>query len=202
MNRLNFIFKLVLCLAVFTTAANVSAQTETKPPAAAEPTYEIVLQLLNASNAPSRNADAPALAALVKRLKTLYAFSDYRVTTTFLQRTSNSVEYKSVTNDFSQSANQSAPAFSDWSLRSLRLVADAEGRKLIQFDSFRFGARIPITVQNLSDGKSLPVTSYEPIGISNTRFTVRENEPTVLGSLATSSADELTFLVLTVKPVE
>lgn len=201
MNRQNFISKLVLCLVIAFGAASVSAQTETKAQTA-EPTYEIVLQILNASNAPGKSSDAPALAPLVKRLKTLYAFSDFRVTTTFLQRTADSIEYKSLTNDFSGNAEKSAPAFADWSLRNLRLVADAQGRKMIQFDSFRFGTRIPVVFQTSIDGKTAPLVNYESVGVTTTRFALRENEPTVLGSLAMGKPDELFFLVLTVKAVE
>ena len=201
MNKPNFIFKIFLFL-VALSATNAVAQTENKPPTA-EPTYEIVLQLLTASNAASDKSSAPAaLAAVVKRLKTLYAFSDYRLTTTYLQRTSSSIEYKSLMNDFGSNADNSAPTFSDWSLRNLRVLADSQGRKTIQFDSFRFGARVPIMVQSVADGKSSPVLNYEPIGISSSRFSLRENEPTIIGSLATAKADELTFLVLTVKSVE
>ncbi len=201
MTKPNFIFKIFLFIFALS-ATNAFAQTENKPPTA-EPTYEIVLQLLTASNAASdKNSVSPSLAAVVKRLKTLYAFSDYRLTTTYFQRTSSSIEYKSLMNDVSSNANNSAPSFSDWSLRNLRVLPDSLGRKTIQFDSFRFGARVPITVQNVADGKSTPIICYEPIGITNSRFSLRENEPTVIGSLATTKADELMFLVLTVKAAE
>jgi len=201
MNKPKFIFKVFLFL-VALSATNIYAQTENKSPTA-EPTYEIVLQLLTASNAVSdKNSVSSALAPVVKRLKTLYAFSDFRLTTTYLQRTSSSVEYKSLMSDFGSNAENSAPAFSDWSLRNLRVLPDAQGRKTIQFESFRFGARIPVTVQHVADGKTTSVVNYESIGISSSRFTLTENEPTVIGSLATAKADELMFLILTVKAVE
>ena len=203
MTKPNFIFKIFLFIFALS-ATNAFAQTENKPPTA-EPTYEIVLQLVTASNAASdKNAVSPALAAVVKRLKTLYAFSDYRLTTTYFQRTSSSIEYKSLMNDISSNADNSAPSFSDWSLRNLRVLPDSQGRKTIQFDSFRFGARVPILAQNFKEetGKAAPVIVYESIGITNSRFSLRENEPTIIGSLATAKAEELMFLVLTVKAVE
>ncbi len=202
MTKPNFILKVFLFLVALSAASAAVAQTENKLPTA-EPTYEIVLQLLTASNAAGDKNSAPiALASVVKRLKTLYAFSDYRLTTTYLQRTSSSIEYKSLMNDFGSNAESSAPTFSDWSLKNLRVLADLQGRKMIQFESFRFGVRIPMTVQNVTDGKSAPVINYELIGISSSRFGLRENEPTVIGSLATAKADELMFLILTVKAVE
>ncbi len=203
MNKPKFIFKVVLFLFALS-STNATAQTENKPPTA-EQCYEVVLQLLTASNGASdKNAVSPALAGVVKRLKTLYAFSDYRLTTTFLQRTANNIEYKSLISDFNTDADKNAPVFSDWSLRNLRALPDSQGRETIQLDNFRFGAQIPVTVQTVKveDGKSPSVISYESIGISNSRFSLRENEPTIVGSLATSKTDELMFLILTVKAVE
>ena len=203
MNKPKFVFKSVLFL-VALSATNAFAQTENKSPAA-EPCYEIILQVLTASNAASdKNGAAPALAGVVRKLKTLYAFSDYRLTETYLQRTSNSIEYKGLMNDSDSIADKSAPLFSEWSLRNLRAFGLNSGsRQSIQFDSFRFGARVPITISSKSeDGKSPSVISYDSIGITSSRFTVKENEPTVIGSLATAKADELMFLVLTVKAVE
>ena len=143
MNKPKFIFKVFLFLLALS-VTNSFAQTETKQPPA-EPCYEVVLQILIASNNSSeKNVIPPALSNVVKKLKTLYAFSDYRLATTFLQRTSNSLEYKSLLNDFGQIGDKNAPVFSEWSLRNLRNSPNSNGRSTIQFESFRFGARIPI----------------------------------------------------------
>jgi len=202
MNKPNYIFKIFLFLFAFS-ATGAFAQTENKSPTA-EPCYEIVLQILTASNrAGDKNSNSPALAGVIKRLKTFYEFSNYRVTTTYLQRTSNSVEYKSLMDDFSAGAEKYAPNFSDWALRNLRTMPESQGRKTIQFDSFRFNARIPINLQvKGEDGKSASVVSYESIGITNSRFSLRESEPTIIGSLAIGKSDELMFLILTVKAAE
>lgn len=203
MNKPSFIFKAFL----FWLALGVSgvfAQTENRQPQA-EPCYEVVLQILFASNnAGDKTALPQSLANVVKKLKTNYNFSDYRLTTTFLQRTSNSIEYKSLLNDFGQTADRTAPVFSDWSLRNLRNLPNAGGRNSIQFESFRFGARIPVMIAKVNEesGKTTPVLNYESIGITTSRLSLNENEPTVVGSLATSKPDELMFLVLTVKPSE
>jgi hypothetical protein len=204
MNKPNFIFKFFLFILALS-ATNIFAQTETKQPQA-DPCYEVVLQILIASNSASeKNAvPPPALSNVVKKLKTLYAFSDYRLTTTFLQRMSNSIEYKSLLSDSSQNQDKTAPTFSEWSLRNLRNLPNAAGRKSLQFETFKFGARIPVTTGQVKEegGKSVPVLNYESVGITTTRFSLSENEPTVIASLGTSKPDELMFLVLTVKPVE
>lgn len=203
MNKPNFIFKTFLFLLVLS-VTSVLAQSENRQPQA-DPCYEVVLQILVASNnAGDKTALPPTLANVVKKLKTNYNFSDYRLTTTFLQRTSSSIEYKSLLNDFNQNTDKSFPVFSDWSLRNLRNLPGAGGRNSIQFESFRFGARIPIagTRMNEENGRTVPFVNYESIGITTSRLSLNENEPTVVGSLATSKPDELMFLVLTVKPSE
>ena len=179
------------------------AQTETKP-AQPDPCYDVVLQIVVASNAAGEKASLPAtLAPVVKKLKTFYSFADYRLTTTFLQRTSNTIKYKSMINDSNLNQATNAPVFSEWLLMNLRSFGSEPGRRTIQFDSFRFGARVPVLMQPGGEvGKAMPIVNYEPIGIDGTRFSVRENEPTVIGSLATAKADELMFLVLTVKASE
>jgi hypothetical protein len=200
MKKSIYIFKMFL-LMIAVSAANVLAQNESRQPQAA-PSYEVILQLLVASNNAAGKANLPpSLANVVKKLKTNYSFADYRLATTFLQRTSDSVEYKSLLNDFYQSVDKSYPVFSDWSLRNLRNLPAPNGRNVIQFESFRFGARVPLGSRDES-GKSASGVNYESIGISTTRFNLSENEPTVIGSLATSKPDELMFLVLTVKAAE
>ncbi|HEY8563834.1 MAG TPA: hypothetical protein VIL74_25870 [Pyrinomonadaceae bacterium] len=202
MNKPKFIFKAFLFLLVLS-AANVFAQENRKEPQA-DPCYEVVLQILVASNNAGEKTTLPAaLSGVVKKLKTNYSFADYRLAATFLQRTSNSIEYKSLLSDFAGLKDNTAPVFSDWSLRNLRNLPTAAGRSTIQFESFRFGARIPIVASFRDEsGKTAPVVNYEAIGVTTTRFSLNENEPTVVGSLTTPKPDELMFLVLTVKPAE
>jgi len=202
MNKPNFIFKVFLFLLTLS-VTNSFAQTDNKQPQA-DPCYEVVLQILVASNNASDKSSLPAtLANVVKKLKTNYNFTDYRLAATFLQRTSNSIEYKSLLNDFNQNTDRSFPVFSEWALRSLRKLPDSNGRNTIQFETFKFGARVPIvSVVRDESGKTSPGVNYEGIGITTGRLSLNENEPTIVGSLATSKPDELMFLVLTVKPAE
>ena len=202
MNKPNFIFKIFLFLFALS-AANVFAQSDNKQPQA-DPCYEVVLQILVASNSAGEKASLPpTLSNVVKKLKTNYSFSDYRLATTFLQRTSSSIEYKSLLSDFTGLKDNNAPVFSDWSLRNLRSLSAANGRNTIQFESFRFGARVPILTSIRDDsGKTSSSVNYEAIGIMTTRFSLSENEATIVGSLATSKPDELMFLILTVKQAE
>jgi hypothetical protein len=201
MNKPRSILKLLFFLCALS-ATNILAQTDNKNQA--EPSYEVVLQLVVASNGASdKNSLPPTLANAVKKLKTLYAFSDYRLTTTYFQRTNSYIEYKSLLSDFNQIADKNYPAFSEWSLHGLRNLPNAQGRNVLQFDGFRFGMKIPI-VTSVKDesGKNASSVIYDSTGIKMMRFSINENEPTVVGSLTTSKPDELMFLVLTVKAAE
>src|SRR5262245_22660755 len=142
MNVPKNIFKTFLFLLVL--SATVFAQTETKQPQA-EQCYEVILQLLVASNNPGeKSALPPTLSNTVKKLKTLYNFADYRLTTTFLQRTTGMIEYKSLLTEFNQINDKNYPAFSEWSLNGLRTFSNAQGRSVLQFERFRFGMKIPL----------------------------------------------------------
>lgn len=198
MNKPNFIIKAFFLMLVLS-AANIFAQTENKPPSA-EPCYEVVLQVLLASNKTGEKTALPAsLSNPVKKLKTMYSFTDYRVLTTFLQRTTGFIEYKSLFSNFNQTGDDNYPVFGDWSLTGLRNVANAQGRNVLQFDSFRFGARMPVpTFVRDEGGKTSTVINYETSYVNTRRFSLNEGEPTVVSSLAGADPNEMIFLVLTV----
>ncbi len=184
-----------LFLVWFLSAASVFAQTN-QPTRQAESSYEVVLQVLTASNAASDKSAVPqTLSNVVKKLKTNYSFSNYRLNSTYLQRVANTggVEFRSVSNETNQDV--STPIFSDWRLDGLQSLPNSKGQNSIQFQSFRFGQRIPI--RNTTN-----LVNYEQIGLTIQKFGLSENTPTVIGTLSTSKPDELMFLILTVKTVE
>ncbi|HEX8638691.1 MAG TPA: hypothetical protein VF692_11550, partial [Pyrinomonadaceae bacterium] len=97
MTKPNFTFKIavlfVLCFAGLTASF---AQPETR--AQAEPSYEVVLQVLVGTNEAGQKAAAPAnLSAVTKKINNNFAFSNYRLSNTYVSRVANtgSIEYKS-----------------------------------------------------------------------------------------------------------
>ncbi len=195
-------FLLVCCFGFL----NIFAQTPTNK-LQAQPSYEVVLQTLIASNADSGKADVPqTLAAAVRKLKTNYPYSNYRLSSTFLQRVADTgnVELKSVSSEMNINQEKNFPVFSDWTLTDLRFLPDANGQKSFQFQAFRFGQKIPIVTGWVKDdsGKGNPIVNYENVGLTIQRFSLAENVPTVIGSLSTTKPDELMFLVLTVKSAD
>lgn len=196
---------LIVCLLNLT--SSIFAQSTVTPKNQIEPSYEVVLQTLIASNLATNKSDVPqSLSGVVKKIKTDYSYPNFRLGSTFLQRVSNSgtVELRSVSNETYANQERSYSVFSELTLTNLQNLPDAKGQSSIQFQNLRFGQRIPIVMTTVRDdsGKSNPVVNYEQIGLTLQRFNVAENTPTIVGSLSTTKPDELMFLVLTVRPAQ
>ena len=193
----------ILALVLFISAASVFAQTEEKNQI--EPSYEVLLQVLVASNNPGTEKLPPSLSNVVKKLKNEYSFSNYNLAATFLERISaaGGVDHKGLLNQLGQN-QENDTYFTDWALVGLKSAGNAEGQNLIQFQGFRFGARVPVVVRSVKDAKGDDnrVINYESIGVNINRFTLPENKPTIIGSLSTQKTDEFVFLVLTVRRAE
>jgi len=172
-----------------------------------EPSYEVVLQTLVASNNSNNKADVPQmLGGAVKKLKANYPYSNYHLTSTSLQRVAigGTIELKSISNEAIPNQERQFSIFSDYTLRNLQILPDAKGQNSVQFESFRFGQRIPIVTSSVKNesGITNSTVSYEQVGLTIQRFSLAENVPTVIGSLSTTKPDELMFLILTVKSAE
>ncbi|HYP49703.1 MAG TPA: hypothetical protein VEQ34_02090 [Pyrinomonadaceae bacterium] len=179
------IFALFLCF-----AAPVFAQ-ETKDVKLAEPSYEIVLQVLVASNTGDNNQMPQSLGNVVRKLKTTFPFSDYRLTATYLNRVENggTIESRGIIQETNASAT---PTFQNWSIYGVKRVADAGGQNLIQLGTFQFGTKFPIQM-----GQSV---NYDDTGLKINRLNLAENVPTIVGTMNASKTNELIVLVLTVRP--
>ena len=205
MNKPKLIFStatfLFVCLLSFTTSF---AQTPTKQQS--ESSYEVVLQVLIASNSAADKSAvvSQTLSNVVKKLKANYTFSNYRVASTYLQRVANTgdMQFKGILNEPNQ--NVYAPIFSEWMLGRLTNMPDSNGQNSISIQNFRFGQRVPVKTATFRDdnGKSNDVTNYESVGLTMQKLSLPINTPTTIGNLSTSKSDEMMFLVLTVKPVE
>jgi hypothetical protein len=182
---------LFLCVvAVLIGAFAVRAQNDAPKSAAAS--YQIVVQLLAASD--SQNAKLPANLALVERnLKDSFGRTNYAVAMTIFNRAAENgiLEVKGIT-PFAESPN-ALLNFYEMSLFGLK-----PSQTEMQIDSLRFGLRIPIVTNALAEAKG--TYNYEYVGITAKPLSVIFNEPTIIGTLTTSRSNEQLFLVLTVKP--
>lgn len=160
------------------------------PKKTAEPSFEVILQTVVASNnAVEKSAVSQSLSGIVKKLKSDFSFSDYRLTSTFMQRVLNkgSFEFKSVNYDDGQPEPKTI-AYTEWRITDLQNLTDENGIDLIQIQGFRLSQR-------------LPIKSNEQVGLT-TSFSLMKNTPTIVGYVTISNRGELTFLILTVKPTE
>lgn len=196
-----FILTAILLLGL----TSVCAQTEEKNQI--EPSYEILLQVIVATNQPDAKSNLPpSLSSIQKKLKNEYTFTNYNLAATFLERiaVTGGVDHRGILNQLNQ-GQEKETYFTEWALGGLRTAVGARGEKLVQFQQFRFGARVPVIMQTVRDEKgdgARSIVNYEQIGVGINRFNLPENVPTVVGSLATPKTDEFIFLVLTVKPTD
>lgn len=168
-----------------------------------EPSYEIVLQVVSATNNQTEKAVLPpSLSGVVGKLKNDYSYKNYNLAATFFERITQSGEiyHSGILNQLNQKEDDKL-YFSNWSLKGLRAGADQKGNNLINFQNFNFGAKVPVVVSTIGKGDGGEVVNYENIGITISRFNLPVNTPTLIGSLATQKSDEFIFLILTVRPV-
>lgn len=205
MNRSKFIFQiafsLLFCLLLFTAA---NAQPSAKPQG--DPSYDIFLQVIVGSNEAGERAELPGnLSNISRQLKANFAFSNYRLATTFIGRIGNegNFEYKSVGNIFGEETDGESQTFLEYSLNNFRAMQEPRSDAAFQIGNFRFGARVPVKMGSPGkdeNGKALPaMVAYEQIGIAASRLAVPENTPTLMGTLVLPKTRGTVFLVLTAK---
>ncbi|MDQ3816715.1 MAG: hypothetical protein M3362_03360 [Acidobacteriota bacterium] len=169
---------------------------------------EVQLYLLVATKSPSGEEEKlpTSLDAVVKQLRSTFPFKSYRLAATLLNRVKDggklSVRWAGGSLLPTAGATNATPGFNEFNLGRLRLVQDEAGRGGIEMLNFNFGARIPIQLPAIaSNGNTAPVVQYESTGIT-TDITVREGEPTVVGTLNLPSGDALIIVVAAKRPAK
>ncbi len=199
MNPLKSVSIFTFALLFFITALAVPAQTEPKV-SLAGPSYEAALHVLLGSDQ-TKGGDTlpPALAPIARQVRSDFGPISLKVVETHLGRLSNNgaLEYKGVSSGYMPGVDVGAPIFVDWRLVNLMSAQNAAGQNVYQFQSFRFGARVPVRI-----GEGAAPINYESIGLTLDRFNVRDGVPTLVGTLTQPKTDGTLFLVLTVKGVE
>lgn len=201
----------VLC-GCHTGAQTATAQENTAAaPAAArrersDVNYEVKLYLLVASDdaATAANRLPPELQPVVNQLRASLPFRNYALGATLINRVRDggNLEVRGVTNSLFSTLGGSSPAtFYDFTLARVGTDADAQGRELVQVQTFRFGMRVPIQTATVpgADGKGgYPVINYEPLGLT-TSVSFREGAPVVIGTLTTNRTDQIMVLAAQIK---
>jgi hypothetical protein len=197
-------FTLACCGAA---AAQDGGGSPRKDARADEVNYDVELHLLvNGEGAEGTSKIPQALDGVVRQLKSSLPSDDYKLAVTFISRVKDggSLEVKTVGGSpfAAPQSNPLTPTFFEFSLNDVRLGGDQPGGQLIHVRQFRLGLKVPIqtATSTIGDkaGQPFPVIQYEDTGI-NTQISVREGEPTLVGTLNTSRPGQLYALVITIK---
>ena len=171
----------------------------------AESSYDLTLQLVVGSNEAGAKTEMPSsLDQVAQDLKSRFGFSGYRLANTIHTRIvdAGGAEYKSLANIFGETADPMQPSFMEMSVVDLRNLSQVKGAGMFQGRVFRFGAKVPVaTGGSFKDetGKARPITAYEHIGLTLTKFNVPESQPTLVGTLNLPGTNGTIFLVMTIK---
>lgn len=182
-----------------------SSQTPAKVKVEDTTGLEVQLHLLVGTKSPVGDEEKlPAsLDSVVKQLRSTFTFKNYRLAATLLNRVKNggrlSLSWTGGPLLASSAATLATPGFNEFRVSNVRLIQDESGRDAVQMLEFNFGARIPVQIPSVaSNGGSVPMIQYEKTGIS-TDITVREGEPTIVGTLNVGPSGDALIIVVTAK---
>ena len=192
---------LVLCTAVF---LNVQAQTAQEPTDDAN--LDTQLFLIVGTNQDVDDAKLPAsLDNVVKQLRSTLPFKNYRLAATLINRVKNQgrLNLSWIGGPLASptgAATNVTPSFSQFNVREVRLMRNAENQPVVQMLGFNFGARIPIQTPGAiaANGAVAPAVAYENTGVS-TDISMRESEPVIVGTLNIGPSGDAIILVVSAK---
>ncbi|HLM55067.1 MAG TPA: hypothetical protein VK422_03005 [Pyrinomonadaceae bacterium] len=196
---------LIVSAACVGVAAQDEGAGQQRPRPRNDTNHEVQLHLLVTSSDRQEGAGVPrSLDGVVRQLRASLPPSEYRLAATFINRVKDGggLEVRSVGSaPFTQgAATPLTPTFFQFSLGEVRHEEDAAGQGFVNIRNFRLGLKIPIQTAPAVGGAATgaPVIQYEDTGI-NTQLSVREGEPTLVGTLGTRVPNQLFVLVITVK---
>jgi hypothetical protein len=204
--RLGYSLIIFVALLCFAANARPALAQDDKPTGKNDWTnLDTQLYLIVGTNQEVGDAKIPAaLDQVIKELRSSLPFKNYRLTATLINRVKSDghLGLKWIGGPLlaSAAATTSTPSFNDFSVRTVRLVDDAEGHKIIRMDGFSFGSRIPIQTYAAvaSTGSPTPIINYENTGL-NTDISMREGEPVVVGTLNVGPSGDAIILVVSAR---
>jgi len=180
-----------------------TAQTETKDD---ETNLDTQLYLIVGTNQDVGESKLPAtLDPIIKQLRATLPFKNYRLAATLLNRVKNDgrLDLSWIGGPIASAAGAAptnTPSFSQFKVRQVRLVRNADGQPTVQMAGFNFGARIPIQVSGAiaANGAVAPNFNYENTGLA-TDISMREAEPVIVGTLNVGPSGDAIILVVSAK---
>ena len=147
----------------------------------------------------------PSLDPVIKQMKLALPFKNYRVAATLLNRVKSDghLNLSWIGGPLLESAAETkhTPSFNECNVRQVRVVDDAEGKKVIRMEGFKFGTRIPIVTYNgvaAVGTPPAPIINYENTGL-NTDISMHEGEPVVVGTLNVGPSGDAIILVMSAR---
>lgn len=197
----NFIPALILCAAV---CLNVQAQAAQEP--SDETNLDTQLFLIVGTNQDVEDSKLPAsLDTVIKQLRSTLPFKNYRLAATLINRVKNEgrLDLSWIGGPMASptgAASSVTPSFSQFRVRQVKILRNAENQQVVQMLGFNFGARIPIQTPGAiaANGAVAPSVAYENTGVQ-TDISMREGEPVVVGTLNIGPSGDAIILVVSAK---
>lgn len=193
---------LMMVLAMSTSVFAQSDQTDRKDD---DTNFDTQLYLVIGTN---QDVDStklpPALESVIKQLRALLPFKNYRLAATLINRVKNdgrlNLQWIGGPLLGTAVASSSTPSFNEFRINTVKLVTDAQGHDIVRMEGFKFGAKIPIQTGTAlaSNSPSAPIINYEPTGL-NTDISMREGEPVVVGTLNVGPSGDAIILVMSAR---
>jgi hypothetical protein len=195
----------LLFAVVLTTGPTVFAQTTTQE-ADDQINLDTQLYLIVATNQEVPDPKMPAtLDNVVKQMRATLPFKNYRLAATLLNRVKNEgkLDLSWIGGPLASplgAASTLTPSFSQFKVRTVKLVRSSEGQTMVQLAGFNYGARIPIQTNGAiaANGSVMPTFNYENTGLA-TDISIREGEPVIVGTLNIGPSGDAIILVVSAK---
>ncbi len=205
MKKRNFLSVLLVTLCMM--SISLSAHAQSQPiQSVDESNLDTQLYLIVGTNQEIDDSKLPAaLDPVVRQLRATLPFKNYRLAATLINRVKNEgrLELNWIGAPPASplaAASNVTPSFSQFKVRQVKLVRNAENQSVVQMVGFNYGARIPIqtTPSLAANGTIAPAFNYETTGLS-TDISMREGEPVIVGTLNVGPSGDAIILVVSAK---
>jgi hypothetical protein len=186
------------------TATPVQADTKQADTQLDETNLDTQLYLIVGTNQDVGDAKLPsALDGIVKQLRAALPFKNYRLAATLINRVKNDgrLDLSWIGGPLASApASPVNPSFSQFKVRTVRLVRNNEGQQMVQMSGFNFGARFSIQTGAAiaANGAVAPSFTYEQTGLA-TDISMKEGEPVIVGTLNIGPSGDAIILVVSAK---
>jgi hypothetical protein len=203
---------LALALTLIASAAAYAQDSDPDAPRQGAPSrpevnHEVHVHLLATSDDAEGGVRVPqSLEPVVRQLKAALPPADYRLAATFINRVRDNAGFDVKTAGAGPSApaqtpSHLTPSFIQLTLGGVKLIDPASAQPTLNVNQFRLGMKVPINTANVSRDQgegAYPVIQYEDAGLY-TQFSVREGEPTLVGTLNSGRPGQLFVVVVTLR---